>query len=712
MASFQKAFNIVKDKKYIKIDNGTERTHYGQYDIRSILNDTDTYPGITVSGIAFRISSDPAGSNVSYRTMYGGNYQEFLGSYQRYDKQLFTVPNDLKTEILASPKGTVYFRMHWNSGGRTVSYGPIALVFTFYYTESGGGGGGGGGGGSDDPTSETVPDYIDYGVDSHTISAFVPSAANWTNNGEAMLTPTVCRVTEEAGGQYELEMEHPMTPDNRWQKLQPDWLIRAPVPVQSMAAIDSYSESAIWESGSQMWKTGSKVNVYSAPNIRKSVTYASWAPYRSYTAGDKVTYNGQNYQCTASHGGLAIPPSSSSLWKKISNYTGSGVVIGSVNANVEYIMLHTVNSTWQYMRTKNGSVVGYIQSGGCSYVRELSDADIHNAGVSAREIRDQMFRIYQVERDRKANRVTVRARHISYDKQRQILGICDVYERTPPGALINIQGAMLSEDDSLLLTNITEGTITEDYSYKNVIAALLDPDTGIVQKLRARVIRDNRDIFILRNGDTDYGYKISYGVNLTGVKWQENVDEVITRVVPVGRDEDGSDLLLPDVFVDSAHYTEYAVDRVEKLDVSEAVNGGKYTDEQGVEHTRTLQECYDMMIEEAKKEYSEKHIDIEKVSLQVEFVKLGDTAEYAQYKNLEKLALYDTVTITDAPLGLEVKAQVKKIVYDCILGRYESIELGDPFSYVSRGTVPGYQISKGAISAAKFSSDLIKKLGL
>ena len=38
-------------------------------------------------------------------------------------------------------------------------------------------------------------------------------------NGLATLLPTTCKVTEQAGGLFELEMEHPGTTDGRWKYL-------------------------------------------------------------------------------------------------------------------------------------------------------------------------------------------------------------------------------------------------------------------------------------------------------------------------------------------------------------------------------------------------------------------------------------------------------------------------------------------------------------
>ena len=83
---------------------------------------------------------------------------------------------------------------------------------------------------------------------------------------------------------------------------------------------------------------------------------------------------------------------------------------------------------------------------------------------------------------------------------------------------------------------------------------------------------------------------------------------------------------------------------------------------------------------------------------------------YAQYRALENLSLYDLVTITDAPLGIEVKAQMVAYKWNAILQRYTEITLGDPFDYATRGSVPAYELSAGAVTFTKLSADAIRQI--
>jgi phage-related protein len=88
---------------------------------------------------------------------------------------------------------------------------------------------------------------------------------------------------------------------------------------------------------------------------------------------------------------------------------------------------------------------------------------------------------------------------------------------------------------------------------------------------------------------------------------------------------------------------------------------------------------------------------------------LGDTEEYARYKALERLSLYDTVEIFHPDLGLSTAVQVKGYEWDALAQRYTKITLGDVFDR-ARHTVTGYDLSDGCISYRKFSGEVIAAL--
>ena len=81
-------------------------------------------------------------------------------------------------------------------------------------------------------------------------------------------------------------------------------------------------------------------------------------------------------------------------------------------------------------------------------------------------------------------------------------------------------------------------------------------------------------------------------------------------------------------------------------------------------------------------QYIQSHKNAPYFSVSVEFVNLGDTEEYKQFKQFEKISLCDTVTVEHPMFGINVKAKVVKTVYDSVNERYEKIQIGEAFANI------------------------------
>ena len=68
---------------------------------------------------------------------------------------------------------------------------------------------------------------------------------------------------------------------------------------------------------------------------------------------------------------------------------------------------------------------------------------------------------------------------------------------------------------------------------------------------------------------------------------------------------------------------------------------------------------------------------IPKQTIHVEFVRLQDSPEYAQYRNLLDCRLCDSINVTFPYYNTQAKFKIVKTVWDVLQNRYESMELGD-----------------------------------
>lgn len=499
------------------------------------------------------------------------------------------------------------------------------------------------------------------------INIYSPYTDDWSSNGLAILTPTECRVSEEAGGNYDLVMTHPVADDMRWKTITEGCIVKAPVPACETPSIELkvngipgvapvpgriiYKVNVTSELGSRAIPGGPYAICYDRPRL-----FAHWiASLR----------NGTEYEFL--------------------NLSGDDWVPGT---------------NWHVMVAADGSK-GYIYAANGTYVR-TEEATPGRPGVPGystvvkpRQIRTQLFRLYKVELNTEKTAVTAYGRHISYDLMGNITNDFKLDKVALPSALAGFKASLMTGENRQLITNFSPN-ITGEWPFENGIKVLLDPEEGFVAKAKCKITRDNNDIFLLENTAYDRGVVVSYGKNLKGVNWSKNAESLVTRIVPLGEDKEGNSITLPEKYVDSTYINNYPVIYTQKLDVSEAK----------VSDTMTLQQAYTKMREAAQAEFS-KGCDLVSFTLDVDFVQLGDSEEYKQYKNLYQVFLYDKITIKHELYGFTATAQIKSYEWDAITQIYTDITIGDVFK-AEGGGIAGYQLPNGGIAGYKLMPNSVE----
>lgn len=156
------------------------------------------------------------------------------------------------------------------------------------------------------------------------------------------------------------------------------------------------------------------------------------------------------------------------------------------------------------------------------------------------------------------------------------------------------------------------------------------------------------------------GVSIRYGKNLTDIQQDENISNVYTGVYPYWVDADGNLTQLPEKIVNAPGTYDFI--RILPLDLSEEF-----------EEAPTEAE-----LKQAAEAYIKSNeIGVPHVSLTVSFVQLEQTEEYKGMALLETVLLCDTVNVEFAQLGVSATAKCVRTVYDVLLNRYDSIDLGD-----------------------------------
>lgn len=556
------------------------------------------------------------------------------------------------------------------------------------------------------------------GVTNKNICLFAPTATDFSTNGLAVLSPFSCVVHEEAGGDYSIQLEHPMDQHGKWTLIREESLIRCPVPEKYTPRV-VLPPVALWRVTAETAPLYTVLPTYTkahtdVDDALDNPSIFAWQYSKAYSPGKLAVAGGAIYRCTRAVQYIS-PTSGSDAWRFIVNVDGSG---GSTTPDYIYnagVIAETLQQgeIISYIGDYNGS---YIRArslrGVAGYVRRADAAQTQDDSgervIQARHITTQVFRVQSITVNADTRTVSVYATHISYDLGANRLYDCQITEADPNTALAIMEGATVNPDSRLIVCPIASPLITEDWSWGNPISALLDPDTGLVPTLRAQLIRDNADFFILPNDAPPAGPALQYGANLLGISWEKALDEVVTRVLPRGEKADGSTLILPEVFVDSPNADQFALKYTEILDAGCKI-GSEITKPDGTKETLTEEACLEIMRTAAQNRFTVDQADAVTVQLSVNVLLLGDTEEYKQFRGLQRLHLYDAVPIKCGPAGFAARAQIAEYSWDAVSGRYQSISIGKIFSFGGR-TVAGYNVADGTITYQKLSPGAIKKI--
>ena len=551
------------------------------------------------------------------------------------------------------------------------------------------------------PEEEVTPDTVLQ--TSGEIVLYSPWAVEFGGTyGQGMLTPSECTVTQEAGGEYSLSLRHPMTPDGRWRAIVPFSIVRVPVPAEDTPFIDGSGE--IVTEGVEIWRAAADAGWYTTTAY---IIRSTWKPATYYPKDSYCRYNGYNWRARAPHTSGSDWSQTTAYWKN--QGTGAPSPARTLPEWTRLYVSDSSDATWLFVKLSTGET-GYVKKTEASYLRTATDADMAELTTSERHITDQPFRLTEVSID--GNSVTARGQHVSYDGNMWLLSDVEILDETIGDAILDIKAALIGEEPDpsgrepfRIFAQNTGNTISASYSGKAPTAAVLDPDIGLVPLYRSRLVRDNWDFFLVANTPVDRGFRLTYGLNLTGVSWQRDFSGLITRVMPVAKDANGDDFHLPEIFVDSPNINAYPLRAYQILSVNAQI--GKPKPDGSGDWTEV--EVIAEMRSKAADRFLVDRADEPQVDLSVEFAEIGRTANYTQYRSLERVSLYDTVTVDHPDIGLQTTIQVKGYEWDAIHQRFLRLTLGDVFRHGTRA-LAGYEIGDGAITLDKIDRLTIQQL--
>ena len=269
----------------------------------------------------------------------------------------------------------------------------------------------------------------------------------------------------------------------------------------------------------------------------------------------------------------------------------------------------------------------------------------------------QPFRVYRTTKPM-GGLVTIYGEHISYD----LAGVpaSPFAAESAPDAMEKLKSSSaIPTPFSFWTDKDTAGTmgITAPVALRSLLGGR---EGSVLDVYGGEYKFDRYTVRLYNQRGQNRGASIRYGKNLTDLTQDENIAGVYTGVYPYWSSMEGALVQLPEKILPAPG--NYDFTRIMTLDLS-----SEFQEPPTQDQLRARAEAY----------MKANNIGVPKVSLTVSFVPLEQTEEYKDIGLLERVELCDTVNVEFPALGVSATAKCVRTVYDALLDRYKSVELGD-----------------------------------
>ena len=277
----------------------------------------------------------------------------------------------------------------------------------------------------------------------------------------------------------------------------------------------------------------------------------------------------------------------------------------------------------------------------------------------------QLFRIYNTEKTMTG--MVAYARHIFFDLADTVLLDTRPTNRNGQEALdILLAGTGFTGHSNIKAIN------TAYYVRKNIVEAIAsDDENSFVNRWGGERLYDNFDVYINSSIGSDNGVRVEFGYNLNEIEEDINLDDTVTRIIPLGFDGIMLDGDKP--WIDSSNIGKYARIKTKVVEMSDIKVKESADDKEGY---ATLEEARQAMIKRCH-ELFEGGLDLPVCTYSVAMEDLSSTTAYKGYEVLEKVSIGDTVHCSHVGIGIETKARCISLEWDMLTKRYINITLGD-----------------------------------
>ena len=286
----------------------------------------------------------------------------------------------------------------------------------------------------------------------------------------------------------------------------------------------------------------------------------------------------------------------------------------------------------------------------------IENIDYYQEGLIIRVPTPWGYQGFRLTNPKKQNRYcTCKGYHLYFDTKRYLIWDSYVVDKNCNDALDHLNNACDSETPFNFISDIQ--TVA---SYRCIRHTLEEAIALVIERWGGHLVRDNFNIGVRTEIGEDRGVTLRYGVNIKETDSSEKWDDVVTKILPVGKDG----TTLPEKYIElEEELYEIPYSKIVHFDQDNIVEED-YTDENG-----TLdEETYHNDLVRDLRSKATAHLQenkIPKVNYKIN----------AYIKNVSDIG--DVIHVNHPKCKIDITTNVIGIEYDCIREQYTKIEFGN-----------------------------------
>ena len=264
---------------------------------------------------------------------------------------------------------------------------------------------------------------------------------------------------------------------------------------------------------------------------------------------------------------------------------------------------------------------------------------------------DQAFRLTNPNKSK--NKIQIKGWHVFYDTENYLIEDSYVVDKDCKSALIHLNDS--TEPESIFTM---DSNVSGIYSYRCVRESLFTAIQKVMEIWGGHLYRDNFNVGLKKSLGVDHGLIIQYKKNLKEMSCDEKWDDVVTKLMPVGKDG----ILLNYVTPDASKYLvsdiQYDIPYTKAISFQQDIDRDNYSSDQ--EYNNALVE------------------DLRDQGLQYLKEHCVPSVNYTLKAHLDNVAgIGDIIEVKDERINVDIMTKVISYEYDCILDKYKQIEFGN-----------------------------------